>query len=233
MPGKTLRGIRACVFDAYGTLFNVDSATRPFTAELGGRALALNRLWREKQLNYSWLRAVQGVHVDFWQVTADALDFALDSVGAAGPVLRDRLMDQYLTLDAFPDVYDSLCRLKKSGFELAILSNGTPVMLETAVQHAGLGVFFSNVLSVEAAGVYKPHSRVYQLAVDRLCLRKQEIAFVSSNGWDVHAGSAFGLRAIWCNRESRIPERLPGQPELVLKSLGELPGCLSAEPSVS
>lgn len=227
MMDRTLHGIGACVFDAYGTLFDVNSATSPFLGDLGDKAEALNRIWREKQLQYTWLRAAQGKHADFWQVTGDALDFALDVLDISDPGLRRRLMDAYLTLHAYPDVSPALGRLKEAGFRLAVLSNGTPKMLASAVSSAGLAGKFDAVLSVEEAGVFKPHPRVYQLAVDRLGIASGSIAFISSNGWDVYAASAFGMRTVWCNRAGHKPERLPGKPGLVLPSLAELPELLS------
>jgi 2-haloacid dehalogenase len=229
MAGAKLHGIRACVFDAYGTVFDVNSATASSLGELGDRADALNRLWREKQLQYSWLRAAQGRHADFWQVTADALDFAFDSLGFNDPALRERLMRSYLVLQAFPEVSDALERLKGAGIKLAILSNGTPAMLQSAVQNAKLEGLFDAVLSVEQAGVYKPHPNVYRLAVNRLGIAAGDIAFVSSNGWDAYAASAFGLRVIWCNRYGQQPERLPGKPDIVLPSLAQLPSCIAIE----
>lgn len=217
-----IRGIRACVFDAYGTLFDIRSATRESLYALGPAAETLNHLWRQKQLEYTWLRAAQGRHADFWQVTREALDFALASLGIDRGEQREKLMDAYLRLNAFPDAVEALELLRGRGLRLAILSNGSPAMLRSAVEHAGLSGAFEAVLSVETAGVFKPHPRVYQLAADRLALAPGEIAFVSANGWDAHAAAAFGLRAIWCNRSGQPDEHLPGQPEIVLKSLYEL-----------
>ena len=223
MTGAPLDGIRACVFDAYGTLFDVASAALRCADELAGMAPRLSMLWRDKQLQYTWLRAVQARHADFWQVTGDALDFALESLGLADPSLRERLMQLYLTLDAYPDAPAALRLLREAGLATAILSNGSPAMLAAVVRNAGLGDLFDHVLSVEEAGVYKPHERVYQLAVDRLAVPPQQIAFISSNGWDAWAGSAFGMRAIWCNRQSQTRERLPGAPDREIQFLSELP----------
>jgi len=227
MTDRTLHGIGACVFDAYGTLFDVNSATSSCLSELGDTAELLNRIWREKQLQYTWLRAAQGKHADFLQVTGDALDFSLDVLGISNSGLRRRLIEAYLTLHAFPDVTPVLDRLKAAGFRLAILSNGTPKMLASAVSSAGLAGKLDAVLSVEEAGVFKPHPLVYRLAVDRLGVAPGSIAFVSSNGWDVYAASAFGMQAVWCNRTGQKPERLPGKPDLVLRSLSELPDAVS------
>ncbi len=228
MTGEPLTGIRACVFDAYGTLFDVASAAQRCADALGDRALRLAALWRDKQLQYSWLRAVQGRHADFWQVTGDALDFALEALGLADPSLRERLMQLYLTLDAYPEVPAALQRLRDAGFVTAILSNGSPAMLAAAVDHAGLGALFDHVLSVEEVGIYKPHPRVYQLAVERLAVSAQQIAFISSNGWDAWAASAFSMRTLWCNRQRQTRERLPGAPDQEIRSLAELPALLFA-----
>src|SRR5262249_24730992 len=165
---QRLDGIQACVFDAYGTVFDFGSAAQRCRDSLGPKADALTALWRDKQLQYTWLRATQGRHADFWQVTGDALDFALEAMGIAAPGLRDRLMNLYLTLDPFPEAPDVLRRVKRGGLRLAILSNGSPAMLAPLVESAGLGDVFDAVLSVEDAGIYKPHPKVYQLAVERL-----------------------------------------------------------------
>jgi 2-haloacid dehalogenase len=222
-----LRDVRACVFDAYGTLFDVGSAAARCAESLGDTAPRLAALWRDKQLQYSWLRALEGRHADFWQVTGDALEFALDALGLADAALRERLMQLYLTLDAYPEAPDALRRLRAAGTAAAILSNGTPAMLAAAVDHAGLKGAFDHVLSVEEVGVYKPHPRVYQLACDRLGVTAGAIGFVSSNGWDAWAASAFGMRAIWCNRSSQPHERLPGAPAREIRSLAELPALLA------
>lgn len=221
-----LHGIRACVFDAYGTLFDVAAAARTCSAELGEKSSALSSLWREKQLQYTWLRALQGRHADFWQVTGEALDFALETLRISGSGLRDRLLNLYLTLDAFPEVRDTLARLKQAGMRTAILSNGSPRMLKAAVEGAGIPHLLDAVLSVEEVGIYKPHPKVYQLAVERLGLEAGAIAFQSSNAWDAWAASAFGMRVVWCNRYDQRPEKLPGGPDREIRSLAELPALL-------
>lgn len=213
----------ACVFDAYGTLFDLASAVARCDAVPAPNRQALNSLWREKQLQYTWLRSLQGKHADFWQVTGDALDFALESLGLGAPALREKLMDSYLTLDTFPEVPGILERLKKVGIKTAILSNGTHKMLRAAVSNARIEPFLDAVLSVEEVGVYKPHPKVYQLAVDRLGVERHAIFFVSSNAWDAWAASAFGMRVVWCNRYGQHPERLPGLPDYEVRSLAELP----------
>ena len=220
--------IRACVFDAYGTLFDFSSAASGCKDALGEQTSALTTLWRDKQLQYTWLRSLQGRHADFWQVTGDALDYALETLGIAKPALRQRLMDLYLTLRPFPEVPDVLRRLQGAGVKTAILSNGTPAMLATAVASAGIGDLLDAVISVEDVGVFKPHPHVYQLACDRLGIGAENIAFASSNAWDAYAASAFGMRVVWCNRYGQKPERLPGQPDHIVTTLSDLPALVGA-----
>ena len=218
--------VRACVFDAYGTLFDFASAAAGCRDVLGEKAATLTALWRDKQLQYTWLRGLQGRHADFWQVTSDALDFSMESLGIADPILRARLLNLYRTLQCFPEVPQVLKDLKQAGFVTAILSNGAPAMLADAVKGAGLGGLLDHVLSVEQVGVFKPHPSVYQLALDTLGLPAGEIAFQSSNAWDAHAASAFGMRVVWCNRYAQRRERLPGSPDREIRSLAELPALL-------
>jgi 2-haloacid dehalogenase len=225
-----LTGIRACVFDAYGTLFDFASAAAGCADVLGDKAGPLTALWRDKQLQYSWLRGLQGRYVPFWQVTGDALDFALETLDlpADGP-LRERLMNLYRTLGTFPEVPGVLRALREAGFATAILSNGSPDMLASAVEGAGLAGAFDAVISVDEVGNFKPDPRVYQRAVDRLGVPAEAIAFQSSNAWDAHAASAFGMRVVWCNRYSQRRERLPGIPDYEIHSLAELPALLATQ----
>jgi 2-haloacid dehalogenase len=223
-----LAGVKACVFDAYGTLFDYASAAACCRDELGDKLDALSALWRDKQLQYTWLRAVQGRHADFRQVTGDALDFALETLDLTDAGLRARLMNLYLALDVFPEVPDVLRRLKAAGIKTAILSNGTPDMLAAAVKNAAIGPLLDAVLSVEEVGVYKPHPKVYQLPVERLGIEAREISFQSANAWDAWAASAFGMRVVWCNRYGQRPERLPGRPDFEIKTLAELPALVGS-----
>jgi 2-haloacid dehalogenase len=218
-----LSGIRAAVFDAYGTLFDVASAAAGARDALGERWQPLAELWRAKQLQYTWLRSLSGHHVDFWRVTGDALDFALEALGLDGAPLRARLMSSYQVLGAYPEAREALLRLRAAGLRLAILSNGAPAMLASAARSAGLDDVLEAILSVEDVGIYKPHPSVYRLAVDRLGVPAGEILFVSSNGWDAHGASACGLRVAWCNRTGQPRERLPGAPDVEIRSLSELP----------
>lgn len=221
--------VRACVFDAYGTLFDFASATRGCRDFLGDDLDRLTVLWRDKQLQYAWLRAIQGRHVDFWQVTGDALDFALETLKLDHHELRDRLMHLYLTLDAFPEVPEVLRRLKAAGIRTAILSNGSPSMLDSAVKNARIDGLLDCVLSVEEVGVYKPDPLVYQLAVDRLGISAPQISFQSSNAWDAYAASSFGMTVVWCNRYRQRQERLPGRPNYEIETLAALPELLGAD----
>jgi 2-haloacid dehalogenase len=220
-----MRGIEACVFDAYGTLFDVHSTVARLGARVGDRADNLSQLWRTKQLEYTWLRALMGRHADFWQVTGDALDYALACTGV-DPSLREPLMQAYRTLDAYPEVPDVLRRLRAGGLKTVILSNGEPNMLGAAARSAGIGQLLDAVLSVEEVGVFKPHPKVYQLAFDRLAVRPDQIAFQSSNAWDVSGAATFGLRTVWINRLGAPPERLPGAAEHELHDLSGLPALL-------
>lgn len=221
-----LQDIGACVFDAYGTLFDTASAAARCKDALGSDWAVLSDTWRRKQLEYSWLRSLMGRHTDFWHVTGDSLDYALASVKRNDPALRAMLMQQYLSLDPYPEVPDMLRRLKDKGMKVAILSNGSPTMLTAAVNSAGLSAVIDAALSVEAVGVYKPHPSVYQLAVDKLAVPAPRICFLSSNGWDAAGAAAFGFRTVWVNRTSAPPENLPASPERQITSLAQLAGLL-------
>jgi 2-haloacid dehalogenase len=222
-----LTGIRACVFDAYGTVFDFASAAARCPDIPEDRRAALTALWRDKQIQYTWLRTLQGRYVDFWQVTGDALDFALDSLAIHSPRLRDALMELYRTLAAFPEVRDVLIALRQSGFATAILSNGSPAMLNAAISGAGLNGLFDAVLSADAVGAFKTHPKVYQYALDQLGVPASTVSFQSSNGWDAYAASDFGMRAIWCNRYGQQRERLPGSPDHEIRTLAELPALMT------
>jgi 2-haloacid dehalogenase len=223
-----LEGVRAVVFDAYGTLFDVASASERAKETLGERWQPLAELWRAKQLQYTWLRSLMGRHADFWRVTGDALDFSLEALGIADPGLRPRLMSLYERLGAYPEARPALERLRARGLRLAILSNGAPRMLAAAAESAGLAALLDAILSVEEVGVYKPSPSVYRLALDRLKLWPAEIAFVSANGWDACGARAAGLRVAWCNRTGQPRERIPEPPDAEIRSLAELPELVGA-----
>ena len=218
--------IGACVFDAYGTLFDVNSAVARCRDRLGDKAEELGALWRRKQLEYAWLRSLMGQYEDFWAVTGGALDHAMAALGLDDPGLRARLMQLYLTPDAYDDARPALEALKAAKTRTAILSNGSQTMLVAAIKGAGLHGLIGSVLSVDRVGVYKPSPAVYQLAADELRLPPQRIGFLSANGWDARGAAAFGFRTAWINRAGRPPEALPGQPHAELESLAGLPGLL-------
>jgi 2-haloacid dehalogenase len=226
METTHLAGIQACVFDAYGTLFDFNSAALAASDELGENSPRLSEIWRQKQLQYTWLRGLAGRHADFWQVTGDALDYALATLRVNRPGLRARLLDLYLHLDCYPEVPETLHRLQAAGLKLAILSNGTPAMLAEVVRHNGLESLFDAVLSVEEVGVFKPHPAVYGLASDRLQISPTAICFLSSNAWDAYSAKAAGLRVLWCNRFAQAPERIPATPDGEIQDLSALPPIL-------
>jgi len=220
--------VTTCVFDAYGTLFDVAAAAREAAAEPGGEALArhwpkLAADWRTKQLQYSWMRAVTGVHADFWQVTRDGLDWAMEASGLDDDALRERLLQLYWELSAFPEVPAMLQALKAAGQTTAILSNGSPDMLAGAVDSAGLGDVLDGLISVEEVGVFKPAFVVYELVERRFGVEKDEVLFVSSNGWDAACAGGYGFRTAWVNRAEEPVDRLPWTPDHVLSDLTLIP----------
>ena len=220
------QNIRACVFDAYGTLFDFNSAVAQHRARLGENADRFSALWRTKQLEYTWLRSLMHRHADFWQVTQDALDYTLEAFGIVDEGLRRNLIDAYLHLAVYPDVRAMLEKLKRAGVRTGILSNGSPMMLQAAVTSAKIETHIDHVWSVEQVGVYKPDPRVYQLAVSELGVPAGQIAFQSANAWDAVGAANCGLRVVWVNRFNQRRERLPATPDAEIKSLDELPGWL-------
>lgn len=225
-PKPDFGPIEACVFDAYGTLFDVAAAAARCRDDLHGKADALAEVWRLKQLQYTWLRSLMRRYVDFTQVTGDALDYALAAVGIDDPPLRDRLLALYMELDAYPEVPEMLRRLRAGGLKTGILTNGSPRMIDAAVASAGIGDLLDAVLTVDVLGIYKPDPSVYRLAPDRFGLPAERIAFMSSNAWDAAAAADFGMTVVWVNRFGQPPERLPGTPVAELKSLEGLPALL-------
>ena len=214
--------IGACVFDAYGTLFDIHTPTDRIAGELGDKAKAISDLWRAKQLQYCWLRSMMGVHADFWQVTGDALDFTLEIFQVDAPSIRERLMELYLELDAYADAKPTLERMTGDGRRCAILSNGSPAMIGAAVENADLAQLFEAVISVEEAGVYKPDPRTYRLAVDRMGVEPANICFVSANGWDCAGAAQFGFQVAHINRFGQQIEHLPSKPRAEITDLAGL-----------
>jgi 2-haloacid dehalogenase len=219
--------IQAVVFDAYGTLFDVHSVIRRCEERFPGKGTALSQLWRTKQLEYTWLRSLMGRYADFGSVTRGGLRFACRTLGITlSEAIEDALMDEYLRLAPYPEVRAALEAL--AGRKLAILSNGSPAMLEPLVANAGLARLFDSVLSVDGLRVFKPHPSVYQFGVDRLGVHKQQVAFISSNFWDVCGATSFGFRTYWINRSGAQQDELGFAPAAILTRLDELPAALAA-----
>lgn len=221
--------ITTCVFDAYGTLFDVTAAARRAANEPGREAFAkvwvkVATDWRLKQLQYSWLRAIMDAHTDFWTVTQNGLNYALDASGLASDTeLRERLLALYWELEAFEEVPKMLADLKSTGQQTAILSNGSPDMLDGAVKSAGLADVLDDVLSVEDVGIFKPDPRIYQLVCDRFNCSPDQVLFVSSNGWDAAAATKFGFQTVWVNRAGDAQDQLPWIPQSTLNTLHNIP----------
>lgn len=222
----TLSNAAACVFDAYGTLFDVSRLAEPCRVQIGDKTEALVRLWREKQLQYTWLRSLMGVHTDFWHVTGEALDYALAAINVDDPHLRSMLMQLYLEPPLHADAAATLSAIKGKRLRTAILSNGSTTMLAGAVNGHNLRSVLDLVLSVDEVQVFKPHPSVYKLATDKLGLAADRILFVSGNGWDAHAARHAGMRVAWINRLGLPRETLPSPPDFEIKSLSELPPLL-------
>lgn len=221
-----LSDIDACVFDAYGTVFDVGSAVARCDDSLGNKVGPLYALWRSKQIAYAWFRNLLGEYVDFWHITGNSLDAAMAHLGISGATLRSRLMEIWLRLDAFPEVRDVLHGLKTAGLKTAILSNGSTTMLTAAVRSAGINDLLHQVISVDTVRNFKPHPDAYQAGVDRLKVPAERILFLASNAWDAAAAAKFGFRTVWVNRNGDLPENLPAKPEFQIASLRELPGLL-------
>jgi 2-haloacid dehalogenase len=211
--------VSAYAFDAYGTLFDVHAAIARHRAAAGIDADRFSEIWRTKQLEYTWTLTLAGHYTDFWTLTERALDFAFARVPSVDRSLRSKLLDAYLTLDAFPDARMALAALKTQGLRLAILSNGTPRMLAAAAEAAGIADYFDAVLSVDTVRRYKPLPEVYVLATDAFGMRRSDVGFVSSNRWDVMGASSFGFQAYWVNRAS-MPDEYPDFPPL--RRIGDL-----------
>ncbi len=218
-----LAGTEICVFDAYGTLFDFNSAVARHRAAIGPKADSLAEMWRTKQIQYTWLRNSMGAYAKFRQVTGEALDHCLAAHGITDPAIREKLMNAYLALDPFPEVPAMLDRLKRAGLRLAILSNGNPEMLDPMVAASGLADRFEAVLSVDAVGVYKVAPEVYRLVEARCGVKPDKVCFLSSNCWDAHGAAHFGFRTVWINRAGAPDDNLPGKPVAQIRDLSHLP----------
>jgi 2-haloacid dehalogenase len=214
--------LRAYAFDAYGTLFDVHAAIQRHREAVGPDADALSALWRAKQLEYSWTRTLMGRYRDFWRLTEEALDFALRRFPSVDPALRGALLQAYGRLDAYPDVAPALTRLRQAGYEIAIFTNGTHAMAETAANASAVLPLVDIIVSVDAIQAFKTTPAAYRHLCERLDMPADEIALVSSNRWDIAGGAAFGLAGIWVNRSGQPEEYTDLPPGRVVRSLAEL-----------
>ena len=213
---------KAYVFDAYGTLFDVHSAVSRYFAKVGENPARVSEVWRNKQLEYTWTRSGMGQYKDFWTLTAEALDFALEAVPGSNKDCRQVLLDAYMTLNCYDEVPNVLKQLKNAGYKTAILSNGSPDMLNAAVKSAGLDAVLDDVFSVHELGVFKTDFRTYQMVIDAYGIIPEEVAFQSSNRWDAAAATAFGFKAHWINRNGQPNEYNDLPPTKILKNLNGL-----------
>ena len=216
-----MKNIKAIIFDAYGTLFDVNSAAEKCKDKIGDKWQPFANFWRTTQLEYTWLRSLMGRHKNFWQITEDSLDKSM-KLFRINPSMRDELLNLYKVLSPFKEVHETLKILKEKKFKLAILSNGTPSLLNELVKSNNLNNLFDDIFSIEEVGVYKPDSKVYDIPVKKYKIKNDEIAFLSANTWDVSGGGNYGYQAIWVNRNNNIFDNLDFEPKLEIKNLSGL-----------
>jgi 2-haloacid dehalogenase len=221
-----LSGIQLCVFDAYGTLFDFNSAVARHRDAIGPKADALSELWRAKQIQYTWLRNSMGTYAPFWQVTGGALDHCLAAHGIQDTSVREKLMNAYLSLNTFAEVPAMFAALKRAGMRCAILSNGNPEMLSPMVATSGIADHLEAVLSVDAAAVFKPDRRVYALVESHCGVTPDKVCFLSANCWDAHGAAHFGFATVWVNRDGAPNDNLPGTLAAEIRDLSRLPSLL-------
>ncbi|MBG1233147.1 haloacid dehalogenase type II [Aestuariivirga litoralis] len=220
---KKLEGVQAIVFDAYGTLFDTDGPIRKQASAFGDKLDAANALWTAKQNEYAWVRSLTGVHADYWTVMREALDFTLECLGISEAGLADEVMSAVLKLEPHDGVVAALEALKAKGRRLALLSNGSPSMLDAMLRNAGIDKMFEHAISVEDVGIYKPSRRAYRLAMQKFGIQDApSICFVSSSGWDAQSAAQFGFQAVRVKRAPTPADRLPGKPAVEIESLGQL-----------
>ena len=216
-----MKNIKAIIFDAYGTLFDVNSAAEKCKYKIGDKWEAFANYWRTTQLEYTWLRSLMKRHKDFWQITEDSLDKSM-SVFKIDNLMRNELLDLYKILSPFEEVPKVLKSLKEKNFKLAILSNGTPSLLNELVRSNNLNNLFDDIFSIEEVGVFKPDSKVYDMPVKKYKIEKNEITFLSANTWDVSGGGNYGYNSIWVNRNNNIFDKLDYSPQNEIKNLNGL-----------
>ena len=223
--------VNICIFDAYGTLFDVTSATRIVANEeeyssFPNHSVKVSNSWRIKQLEYSWLRNIMHEYIDFWQITKDALDFALEENQIKNEKLRQRLLDVYWNLSAYPEAHDVLTTLKANNIQTGILSNGSKQMLNSAVVSANLENYLDKIISIDGIEIYKPDPKVYQMVIDQFNCKIEEVLFISSNGWDIAGASKFGFTTLWVNRNLIPKDRLTFMPNKITNNLSTIPNIL-------
>ena len=216
-----MKNIKAIIFDAYGTLFDVNSAAEKCKDKIGDKWEGFANFWRTTQLEYTWLRSLMKRHKDFWQITEDSLDKSM-KIYKIDPTMKNELLNLYKTLSPYEEVHEVLIKLKEKNFKLAILSNGTPSLLDELVKSNNLENVFDDLFSIEQVGIYKPDSKVYDMPIKKYQIQKNEVYFLSSNTWDVSGGGNYGYNSIWVNRNNNIFDKLDYSPKHQIKQLGEL-----------
>ncbi len=215
-----MKNIKAIIFDAYGTLFDVNSAAEKCKNKIGDKWESFASYWRTTQLEYTWLRSLMGKHKDFWKITEDSLNKSM-KVFLIDNKMKNELLNLYRILNTFPEVKDVLNQLKKKNYKLAILSNGTPELLSNLVRSNNLDNIFDDIFSIEEVGIYKPDAKVYDIPIKKYKIKKEEIAFLSANTWDVSGGGNYGYNSIWVNRNKGIFDNLDYKPKKEVKNLNQ------------
>ena len=216
-----MKNIKAIIFDAYGTLFDVNSAAEKYKDKIGDKWESFANYWRTTQLEYTWLRSLMSRHKDFWQVTKDSLDKSMEAFKIDSS-MRGDLLDLYKILSTFPEVKEVLSKLKEKNYKLAILSNGTPTLLNELVKSNNLEGIFDEIFSIEEVGIYKPSSKVYDIPIQKYKIKKDEVIFLSANTWDVSGGGNYGYKSVWVNRNNNVFDSLDYIPQYEVNNLGEL-----------
>jgi 2-haloacid dehalogenase len=216
-----MKNIKAIIFDAYGTLFDVNSAAEKCRSKIGDKWESFANYWRKTQLEYTWLRSLMGRHKDFWQITEDSLDKSMQAFNI-NKAMKNELLDLYKILSTYPEVKETLEKLKEKRYKLAILSNGTPALLNELVKSNGLQNLFDDIFSIEEVKIYKPSSKVYDMPVKKYSIKNEEVAFLSANTWDVSGGGNYGFTSIWVNRNKNIFDNLDYKPKNEISGLNQL-----------
>ena len=216
-----MKNIKAIIFDAYGTLFDVNSAAEKCRSKIGDKWESFANYWRKTQLEYTWLRSLMGRHKDFWQITEDSLDKSMQAFNI-NKAMKNELLDLYKILSPYPEVKETLEKLKEKKYKLAILSNGTPALLNELVKSNGLQNLFDDIFSIEEVKIYKPSSKVYDMRVKKYSIKNEEVAFLSANTWDVSGGGNYGFTSIWVNRNKNIFDNLDYKPKNEISGLNQL-----------